>query len=1372
MTLFAAFALLLSRLTSNTDVVVGSPIAGRSSASIEDLIGFFVKTLILRVDLSGRPSFRELVGRVRTVTLNALDHQDFPLQRLAEAVHAARYVNRNPLFDVMINFRNIPEPRLRIPGVDAEALEITDPPAELALTLEISQHDDAFDIVLSYQRALFSDQRVSTLLDQFERLVQQAVADPAAGIDTYSLLTPASRPLLPDPSRALERPRYETVPALFAEQVRMNPDALALTQSGQAWTYGQLSACVSALSRTLDQLGHQPGDVIAVTGPPGVGVVASMLAVLTSGGVMVTIDPALPLVRQQVMLRESRATRLVRVVDQHEHGNGDVDSVACPVIEVSASDATPLDTQISHADPDAATTAPSAPLDWDGPAYIFFTSGSTGVPKAVLGTHQALSHFLLWQRDRFGVSAGDRVSQLVSLSFDVVLRDCFLPLVSGATLCIPPSRDLFGADLFDWLESEQITLTHLVPSVAGWWLRDVRRRVELRALRYAFFSGEPLTDALIRQWREHCGPNATLINLYGATEATMAQCAYTVSGDHGPGPQPVGWPLPHTQALVLSPEGRICGVGERGEIAMRSPFLTLGYFNDRTATEAKFVRNPFRDDERDLMYLTGDEGRYRPDGSLELLGRVDDQVKVFGVRIELQEIEEQLNHHPAVDAVRVVARQDAVGDVSIEAHIVAAAGHTIDQTDLRAFLRRQLPPSMIPSAFVAWDALPLLANGKVDRAALLRSTHGEPSPSAGGSSHPIGEVGAAERHRLLVEWNQTATDFPTQFCLHELIEAQCARSPDATAVISGEEEVTYAALNARANRVARVLRERGVGPDAVVGVCLDRSIDLVVAILGVLKAGGAYVPLEPSYPAARLNAMVEDSAAPFVLSEPPRLSRLQQEIRGAECLDMTNLPGDPQQEGNLANVTTPDHLAYVMFTSGSSGRPKGAMISHRSVCNHTFWMQSFGFTAADQILQQTPSIFDASVWELLTTLTIGATMVMASPGPHFDPAECVELIARRGLTILQFVPALLALLLDEPGISRCRTVRQVFVGGDALTPGLRDRFFDHFEGVPLINGYGPTETCIDAVFCDVPNDRAPVVHIGRPIANGSVYVLGPELELLPIGADGELYVGGIGVARGYINRPKLTAERFIPDPFATRPGQRLYRTGDRVRYSPDGKLQFLGRFDDQVKVHGVRIELQEIETVMSRHPAIQQVAVAARHDAAGESHIAAYYVSRDTDATDTTLRRFARETLPESMVPGAFIRLDALPLMPNGKLDREALPAWTVDRANLGDHLESPRTPLESSIAQIWSEVLNVRPIGVHDDFFAIGGHSLLATQVISRLNRELGRSISVRQMFETTTIEALAKAIEQKASEPSTPTRIQPTPRHRAAAGTARGSA
>jgi amino acid adenylation domain-containing protein len=612
------------------------------------------------------------------------------------------------------------------------------------------------------------------------------------------------------------------------------------------------------------------------------------------------------------------------------------------------------------------------------------------------------------------------------------------------------------------------------------------------------------------------------------------------------------------------------------------------------------------------------------------------------------------------------------------------------------------------------------------------------APSSEASA--TGELSQAERRTLLVDWNPTHADFPLARMIHELVEAQVARTPDATAVIIGDEKVTYAELNSRANRLASQLRDRGVRPETVVGICLERSINLVAAQLAVAKAGGAFLPMEPRDPAARLKGMVDDGGAHTILASARSFERLQQEMPGAAVLDCDQLLSAGQSDGNLPGIAKVDHLFYVMFTSGSTGRPKGVMISHRAFFNYLHAESlAFPLTAADRVLQRSPVVFDVSVWEMLAPLAVGGAVVMPSSPSQFDPAECVTATLEHGVTVVQMVPPLLGLLLDEPGVERCHTLRRVFCGGAPLTPDLRSRFFECLPRAELVNLYGPTETCVYATaWTCAQGDRSETVPIGRPFANTELYVLGPHLQLLPIGASGELFIGGTSLSRGYINRHELTAERFIPHPFSDEPGARLYRTGDRVRYLSDGNLEFLGRLDDQVKIHGVRVELSEVEAAIGAHPLIQQVAVTAPADANGERQLVAYYVPREPEPSTTELRHFLQQVLPDSMVPSTFMRLDALPLTTSGKIDRRSLPAPVVMRSS-GDRLVAPRNQIETSISEVWRQALHVDAIGVHDNFFELGGHSLLAVQVTAKIRTTCGLDLPLRALFESPTIAGLA---------------------------------
>jgi amino acid adenylation domain-containing protein len=598
-----------------------------------------------------------------------------------------------------------------------------------------------------------------------------------------------------------------------------------------------------------------------------------------------------------------------------------------------------------------------------------------------------------------------------------------------------------------------------------------------------------------------------------------------------------------------------------------------------------------------------------------------------------------------------------------------------------------------------------------------------------------------ERHQLLVEWNETDAAYPTHLCLHQLFEAQVAKTPHAIAVVCGAEDISYGALNARANQLARCLRARGVGPDVVVGVCLERSIDMEVALLGILKAGGAYVPLDPGYPQERLRFMLDEAAARVLVTESRLAGRLGTAAADLVCLDTARQTVASERGDNLESGATPESLAYVLFTSGSTGRPKGVMIPHRAVCNFMHWAQdAFPLTGDDRVLQRTPCGFDVSVWECYAPVLVGAQLIISPPGADFEPAQLVRTIAATRVTILQVVPSVLAQLLEEPDLPRCDSVRRVLSAGEALSCALQERFFERLDA-RLYNLYGPTETCIySAGWTCRRGGGERVVPIGRPIANTQLYVLDASRQPAPIGAAGELYIGGAGLAHGYINRPDLTAERFVAHPFSAEPGARLYRTGDRVRYLRDGNVEFLGRVDDQVKIRGVRIEPGEIEGVLRRHSAVREAVAVAREDAPGDRRLVAYLVARQQPApSNGELRRFLSEALPEPMVPSTFVWLDALPLNASGKIDRQRLPAPSALRPDLPEAFIAPRTAVEETIARIWSEVLRRDHIGIHDNFFDLGGHSLLATQVISRIRAVHGKELSLRALFETPTVAGLA---------------------------------
>ena len=597
-----------------------------------------------------------------------------------------------------------------------------------------------------------------------------------------------------------------------------------------------------------------------------------------------------------------------------------------------------------------------------------------------------------------------------------------------------------------------------------------------------------------------------------------------------------------------------------------------------------------------------------------------------------------------------------------------------------------------------------------------------------------------EAELLLKDFNRTAADYPREQCIHELFEAQARLQPEAEAIVFDNQRLSYRELNERANQLAHYLQAQGVGPETIVGICAERSIEMVVALLGVLKAGGAYLPLDPQYPTSRLSFMLNDGGAAVLLTQ-ERLRELLPDVGvPVLCLDSEWEKVVGYSSADPQSGVTPNNLAYVIYTSGSTGLPKGTMLQHGGVVNRLNWMQkTFALTAGEGVLQKTSFGFDVSVWEFFWPLMNGARLVLALPGAHLDSAYLCRLINAEQLTTLHFVPSMLQVFLSEPLVATCRGLRRVICSGEALSAELAARFYN-LSDAELHNLYGPTEASIDVTWWACDRDRQlRTVPIGRVIDNTKAYVLDQNFRLVPIGVPGELYLGGVQLARGYSGRAELTAERFVPDPFSETGGERLYRTGDRARICDGGRIEYLGRLDHQVKVRGNRIELGEIETVLQQHESVKECVVIAREEGPGGTSLAAYVVAKPGHQVESDrLRKFLRERLPEYMVPAAVVGLDQMPLTENGKLQRSALPAPDFAQRAFA----APRNAVEEKLSQIWAETLGLERVGIDDDFFEVGGHSLLAMLVLSQVQAAFGLELPLRYLFESPTVAGFAERL------------------------------
>lgn len=629
--------------------------------------------------------------------------------------------------------------------------------------------------------------------------------------------------------------------------------------------------------------------------------------------------------------------------------------------------------------------------------------------------------------------------------------------------------------------------------------------------------------------------------------------------------------------------------------------------------------------------------------------------------------------------------------------------------------------------------------------------------------HELPTLTAAEKHQLLVEWNQTQLEFPQQ-CIHQLFEAQVEKTPDAVAVVFAEQSLTYQQLNQRANQLARYLQKLGVGAEVLVGIGVERSLEIAIAVLGVLKAGGAYIPLDPDQPAQRLSYMVQDANCQVLITQKHLVDALPAYQGEVVCLDADWAFIAQESELNLPNKVTPENLAYLIYTSGSTGQAKGVMVNHSSLVNAYYgWEQAYQLPSLTCHLQMANFSFDVFAGDFIRALCSGAKLVICPREFLLEPEKLYALMCQQKVDCAEFVPVVLNNLIQylEKSQQSLDFMQLLICGSDSWYGGeyKKNKSFIGKQ-TRLINSFGLTETTIDSSYYESSSTNLSteqLVPIGRPFANTQIYILDSYLQPVPIGVCGELYIAGEGLARGYHNRPELTAQKFIPNKFSHHPGASLYKTGDLARYLPDGNIAFVGRADNQVKIRGFRIELGEIEAVLSQHPAVAKAVVIAREDEPKNKRLVAYVIQNSSfpSLEISQLCDFLKQKLPQYMIPSAFVFLPKLPLLQNGKVDRRSLPKPDTNIVTFLDSFVPPRNAIEEVLIGIWVNILRIERVGIYDNFFDLGGHSLLATQVISRIRETFKLDIPLRCLFESPTVAELSQKLIAYESKPGMTAKI-----------------
>ena len=1845
MTLTAAFSAFLARCTGMDDICIGTPTAGRQRSETEALIGFFVNTLVLRTKVDGAASFVDLLRQTRTSALAAYAHQDVPFEHLVEALKPERNLSYTPLFQVWLVLQHASQDHFELPGLVLEPLAAPTSTAKFDLALTLDDTGDVLLAAFDFNTDLFDHATVYRMAQHFTGLLSAIVAEPGRRLESLPMLGAAERHQIlaefnPAPAVGLAA---SCAHHLFERHARATPAAIALSYGTEQLSYSDLNGRANQLAAYLRTQGVDRDKLVAICVERSPLAIVAMLAVLKAGGAYLPLDPAYPAERIGTMLKQARPVLLL--TEQELLYSLPESEVPLFCLDLQWKAVT------QHGTSDLALV-----IDPEQLAYVIFTSGSTGIPKAAAVRHGGLANMVRAQIDQFGVAPGHRVLQFASFSFDAATSEICMALASGATLCLSTRDRLMpGERLTGTLQEQAINVVTLPPVVLG-----MLDPACLPALTILVVAGEACPPGLIDQWTS----GRRVFNAYGPTEAAVCTTIYPCAAPHA-STLPLGRPLPNVQVHILDGALEPVPVGVAGQLYIAGEGLARGYLGQPGATASKFVPNPFTDTAGARMYASGDLARYLANGDIDFLGRIDDQLKLRGFRIEPGEIEAALRGAPGVREALVLLRVIASGASALVAYIVTEPGSEPEPATLRRALAQRLPEYMIPAHFVALQQFPLTPNGKVDRAALplpdagagqrgysaphtatqkalaqewatvlglsrigiqdnffelgghsllatqvfsrirtlfavdlplralfetptlqglaaridealaltdggeteapieparrdqplplsfaqqrlwlldqlqpggttynmpiavrlhgqlnndaLRATldevvrrhevlrtsfvlqgavlqqvigapgplplaqddlsaltpaqreiradelaaveaqrpfdladgplirarlvrmdqhdhimlltmhhivsdawsigvlvkeigalydayaRGEPSalpelpiqyadfaswqrewlsgdvleeqlgywraqlahapelltlptdrprpavPSYRGavtsfqvppdttaalkllaaktgstlfmtlatafslllsrysgqrdicvgtsianrnraeieplvgffintlvlrtrvqssdsfrtlldqvrettldaythqdvpfeqlvealnpgrhlSSSPlfqvlltlqnapmgplelsaltidtistasgtakydltldvaesegelralfeyntdlfdaatiermgrhlvqllasavarpdacVGElamIGEPELAQMLVQWNATDVRFAEGATLHTLFEAQVRRIPDALALSDDREQLTFAQLNGRVNRLAHYLRSQGIGPDMLVALCLERSVDMVVGLLGIIKAGAAYVPLDPAAPMDRLAFLLGDARPALLVSQEEVLDNMPAVTIRTVCLDTDRFDRYPDHDPTP--VVVPSNLAYMIYTSGSTGTPKGAAITQQGLANYLQWSHTaYPMRQEQGSVVQLPLVFDATVTCLLTPLTAGKSVQLLSPQSDGAMAGLVD-VARR-ISILKITPAHIDVLCaDSSAQAPSAQVGVTVIGGESLLVQQANAWLRAFPGTTIVNEYGPTETVVGCcVFESSAALTGAVVPIGRPIANTRIYILDEDFNPVPVGVAGELCIAGAGLARGYFNRPGLTAEKFVPDPFHGTAGERMYRSGDLARYRADGTIECLGRTDDQIKLRGYRIEPKEIEAALMQLPHVREACVLLREDSPGNVALVAYIVAEDDEhATPiAALRDALTHKLPDYMIPAHFVCLDNLPLTTNGKVDRKALPSpAALERPGAR---RAPETVTEVALAQIWEDVLQLRDIGAEENFFELGGHSLLAIRLISQIRDAFGLELTPRLIFEQPTIAAMSETIE-----------------------------
>ncbi|MBJ6765766.1 amino acid adenylation domain-containing protein, partial [Myxococcaceae bacterium JPH2] len=1314
MVILAAFQLLLSWYSGQDDISVGSPIAGRTQPELEGLIGFFVNTLVLRTRLDGVTTFRELLDRVRTLTLGAYAHQDVPFEKLVEALRPERVPGRSPLFQVMVAYQNAPMPEVLGPQLRMSPYKLEHRAALFDLTLAISDRGQGLRGQLEYSTDLFEPSTAARIVGHLRMLLESVLANPSRPLATVSLLTEDERRLLMERWRDADAATLAdaSLYRLFKAKALATPDALAAEWEGHTLTWRELHERARTIYRALLAQG-----VLSLPAAPPV--------------VAVPRTESLPL---------SFAQQRLWLIHQLEPDSPSYNIPSAVRLE-GALHVDALQQGLSE-----------LVRRHEALRTLFQEHAGNPVQRILPPTPLELTRVDLMH---LGAGALDEARRLV---FDESTRGFDLakgPLLRASLLKLKPEEHLLVLNMHH-IVSDGWSMGVLVRELAALYQAFSERRpspLPELPLQYADFAvwqrkwldGDAL-DAQLTYWKRQLTGAPAMLELptdkprpavqtsrgaYVPVQFSTAQSEALATLCQREGVTPFMALLALWQVLLARYSGQ-------EDISVGSPIA--GRQRGETESLIGFFVN--------TLVLRGRVEGARSfrqlvqDAKETALGAYAHQDLPFEKLVEELQPQRSLSHSPLFQVLLVLQNTPAT--------TLALPGLTFlpFERDFEA-AKADLTLSLVqaPTGLSGWLGY---RTDLFERRTVLQLVEHLRTLMDSALANPearldsLSWLTASERTRVL-ETLQVAplVETPPRL-LHTLIAEQAAQHPERPAVASEGRVLTYGELDARANQLAWHLRELGVGPDARVALCLERSVDTVIALLGIWKAGGAYVPMDPAQPSLRLQSLVEEIGAAALVTVTTRSQTLQTPHTPHVCLD-GDAPRITRHPTSAPSVTQhPEQLAYVLFTSGSTGRPKGVGVTHANLHAYVEAVtERLSLTECASFAMVSTFVADLGNTVLFPALRTGGWLHVLSQECASSPDLLAEYFRRHAIDCMKIVPSHLSALLTARHPRDVLPRKRLVLGGESSTWPLLETVHALAPECEVHNHYGPTETTVGVlagrVTMPVPQPAPTSVPLGWPLAGTRLYVLDATLRPVPMGVPGELYVAGAQVTRGYLGRPELTAERYVPDLHAPTPGARMYRTGDRVRWLTDGRVEFLGRVDFQVKVRGFRVEPGEVAQVLRELPTVNDVVVVARADATGDQRLVAYVVPASLSASE--LREALQQRLPEYMVPSTFVLLDALPLTPNGKVDRNALPAPTA-MASTVEHV-APATEQETQVARAFAEVLRLERVGAEDDFFQLGGHSLLAVRLMALLRERTGVALPLAALFQGSTVRRLAARLE-----------------------------